>query len=462
MDLPARLEHLLLPLRKAFRREATFDWFILLIWGILLRDDSDGITSCLRGLGLPERAYHPALHFFHSTAFSAKNLSTIWTKRLLARPEVRLLRGQPLFAGDGLKVAKEGRRMPAVKLQHQESGNVSKPEYIHGHYFGALNLLMGREKHTVAVPVAARLEDGLPGLSEKTLVDRMGDNCMDHMPEGSYAVLDSYYAAANLIQQFREHHRFLITRVRSTTVAYLPLVPGPPRRGRPAIWGQSVHLMDYFDEKTDFTSQNLTLYGEREKVEWRAESLYWDSPTNLVRFVWVRRKDGSKVIFLTTDLSLTGAEVIETYCLRFKIELCFRTMHQLLGGFDYHFWMKNLPKLSRSNRRKRKQPESEIPQGLWAEMRSKIEAYDRHVTLCGLALGALQLLALEIGEGAFGLNNRRRWLRTEPKGHPSERMVLWALVDELSAMGPESRENLLLTKLMNRWVVDEEELANAA
>ena len=64
MDLPFRFEQFLLPLRIVFGRTATFEWFILHIWGIVLRDDSDGVTSGLRALGLPETVYHRALHFF--------------------------------------------------------------------------------------------------------------------------------------------------------------------------------------------------------------------------------------------------------------------------------------------------------------------------------------------------------------------------------------------------------------
>lgn len=45
---------------------------------------------------------------------------------------------------DGIKVSKEGRQMPGVKRLHQESANVNKPEWIRGHYFSALGLLLGQ------------------------------------------------------------------------------------------------------------------------------------------------------------------------------------------------------------------------------------------------------------------------------------------------------------------------------
>ena len=51
---------------------------------------------------------------------------------------------------------------------------------------------------------------------------------------------------------------------------------------------------------------------------------------------------GKKIILLSSDLSLTGAEVIEAYGWRFKIEVSFRTIVHLLGGFGYRFWLKSM------------------------------------------------------------------------------------------------------------------------
>jgi hypothetical protein len=48
-----------------------------------------------------------------------------------------------LIAGDGIKIAKEAEKMPAVKKLHQESGNSDKPPYIYGHHHGVLEILAG-------------------------------------------------------------------------------------------------------------------------------------------------------------------------------------------------------------------------------------------------------------------------------------------------------------------------------
>ena len=51
--------------------------------------------------------------------------------------------------------------MPGVKRLHQESEDVSKPEWIRGHYFNALSILLSAGGACFAVPLILRLQDGL-------------------------------------------------------------------------------------------------------------------------------------------------------------------------------------------------------------------------------------------------------------------------------------------------------------
>ena len=62
-----------------------------------------------------------------------------------------------MYVGDGIKVGKEGRKMPGVKGLHQESEDVSKPEWLRGHYFSALGLLLGAGQALFATPIILKL-----------------------------------------------------------------------------------------------------------------------------------------------------------------------------------------------------------------------------------------------------------------------------------------------------------------
>ncbi|WP_179090284.1 hypothetical protein MHI37_02635 [Paenibacillus sp. FSL H8-0548] len=62
--------------------------------------------------------------------------------------------------GDGMKQAKEARRMPGVKKLHQESKNSSKAKYIFGHLFGAIGILMGTSQKSFGLPLFIILQGG--------------------------------------------------------------------------------------------------------------------------------------------------------------------------------------------------------------------------------------------------------------------------------------------------------------
>ncbi|NES93075.1 MAG: ankyrin repeat domain-containing protein, partial [Okeania sp. SIO2B9] len=128
MHIIRRIEQILIDLRPVFSRDATYEWFVILIWGILLCSQHRAVTSDLNAVGLTQNYYTQALHWFHSKGISVQKLSTMWHKWLITHPKVHLLRGQPVYVGDGIKVGKEGKKMPGVKKLHNESENVTKPD----------------------------------------------------------------------------------------------------------------------------------------------------------------------------------------------------------------------------------------------------------------------------------------------------------------------------------------------
>ena len=68
--------------------------------------------------------------------------------------------GMPILIGDGVKQSKEGKKMPSVKRLHQESENSGKAEYIFGHMFGFIGVLVGNTEKLFCLPLTASLQDG--------------------------------------------------------------------------------------------------------------------------------------------------------------------------------------------------------------------------------------------------------------------------------------------------------------
>jgi len=172
MPILNRVEEILSELRPVFSRQATFEWFVMLMWGVLLCSQAPAVTSYLNAVGLSEYYYNHALHWFNSQAWSVGKRSQTWGEWgewLPKHKNVHRLRGKLVYVGDGIKVGKEGRKMPGVKTLHQESENTSKAEWIRGHYFGCLSLLLGSADALFAVPIVFRIQDGLQQQDVQTI-----------------------------------------------------------------------------------------------------------------------------------------------------------------------------------------------------------------------------------------------------------------------------------------------------
>jgi len=97
-------------------------WFTVCVAGFSVRTDKRGVTSIVRALGLDGRYYDNLLDNLHSTGVKLDVLSATWTQAVLrVFPGQVRVNGRLVLVGDGIKVGKQGRKMPGVKLLHQES-----------------------------------------------------------------------------------------------------------------------------------------------------------------------------------------------------------------------------------------------------------------------------------------------------------------------------------------------------
>src|SRR5581483_4136692 len=163
-------------LRPVFSRLRSFLWFATAVAGLTVRTELLGVTSIVRGLALKPLLYDRLLDHFHSTAVNTEALAALWTRVALKLfPAAVRVNGRLVLVGDGIKVAKRGKKMPAVKLLHQQSDSNSKPQYIMGHSLQALSILMPAGNSVFAVPLAMRIHEGLiwSNRDKRTLLDKM-------------------------------------------------------------------------------------------------------------------------------------------------------------------------------------------------------------------------------------------------------------------------------------------------
>ena len=72
------LQKFMTSIRPAFSRQATFNWFVIVCVGFILRNDFFGVSSIIRALNLAESCYPLLLNFFHSSAWSVNSLMHYW------------------------------------------------------------------------------------------------------------------------------------------------------------------------------------------------------------------------------------------------------------------------------------------------------------------------------------------------------------------------------------------------
>jgi len=430
MNLWSAWYSVLAPLRAACNRDRNFFWLLSAIAGMCVRPDLLGVTSIVRALGLAARCYDRLLEFFHSPGCDVDRLSQLWTKIAIERFSPYRLGGRLVLLGDGIKIPKSGRKMPAVKRLHQVSESNTKPEYIQGHSVQAISLLVSAQSSHVAVPLSARIHEGVKftnrdqrTLPEKltTLIDSLG------LTQSFVLIADAYYACATVGSWALQRGGVLISRLRRSAVAYEQVPPptGPRGRGRPRRYGRKIKLRTLFDDASQsWEEADSPVYGERGvTIRYLCRDLMWRPLRRLVRFVWVIHPTRGRCIFLSTDLSLPALDIITGYGLRFKIELSFKQALRVIGAYHYHFWMSTMQRLSRHNGT---QYLHRKPKPYRDAVRRKIEAYHRHIQVGLIAQGLLLYLAVEFPcqvWASFG-----SWLRTiRPGLCPSELVTCIAL-----------------------------------
>ena len=444
-------------LRPACTRSATFGWMLIALAGFCVRSERAGVTSFVRALALHPKLYPRLLHLFHSRALHLDRLTQLWMKLCLERLPLYRVGGALVCIADGLKVGKEGRKMPAVKKLYQSSTSNSKPEFIDGHSLQAISLLVRTdEDHVAAVPLAARIHEGIRDAPSKsrarpTLLDRMVELfllLLEASPSGSaILVADAYYASRKVMQPLLKAGHHLVTRARHNAVAYRPphARRGPRRPGRPRLYGQKVRIRNLFRASDVFARAKSPVYGERQTlIEYRSVTLLWRPVARLVQFVLVRHPERGSITLMTTDTTLDPLEVIRLYGYRFKIETGFRQALHVLGTYAYHFWMRDM------RARKRGAGDQDIrrrPEPYKQHVSRKLAAYHRFVQLGCIAHGLLLHLAIRFRPDVW--HRFRSWLRTmDPTLPPSEQVTAYALRNSLPEFIADPAETAALAKLL--------------
>jgi len=135
--------------KGCFSHQATFNWFVIVIMGFMVRLDQHGVSSMIRWLALKPSLYTALVSFFRASSWKLNEILEKWCAIVLSCCPLVSIANRYLLVGDGIKLSKEAEKMPGVKKLHQESSNSGKAPYIFGHHFGTLGILAGWVKKTL-------------------------------------------------------------------------------------------------------------------------------------------------------------------------------------------------------------------------------------------------------------------------------------------------------------------------
>ena len=180
--------------------------------------------------------------------------------------------------------------MPGVKLVHQESE--TKPEWAMAHSLQAVSMLVHAGESVVAVPLAARIHEGVVwcnALKETLLTKMLGLVDMVAAYEPYIFVADAYYAAGVVVKGVLAQNGHLVTRMRRNAVAHAPVEhQGPRGRGRPQKYGEKIALASLFDDVARMQQIESPVYGDKNiLLQCVVRDLLWQPAGCLVRFVAV-------------------------------------------------------------------------------------------------------------------------------------------------------------------------------
>ena len=464
------INDILFEFRPCLSRQRAFGWFVIAIIGFMLRSDHLGVSSIVRELSLnSDHLYLCLLHLFHSNAWKLDKIMVKWIELVKRSNWIHREYGRPVLIGDGVMESKEGKKMPSVKKMRQGSENSGKPEFIWGHMFGGIGILIGNAVKIFCLPLSLRIHDGNTTIREWTKSEYIDDSHVTRLvreafkvaillKESCFLVLDRYFLSVDALKALREEAWgvgvalvTVITRAKKDCVAYkkpIPIEPDiravRPKRGRkrkkPLKTGERVKLIDLFTTSaSQFTKQKMMMYGKLKEVSYLCVDLLWgDNLFQELRFVLVL-DDGVQNIFVSTSLLLAPEKIIALYCSRFKIEVFYKALKNVIDGLGCRFWSRYLPVLNRRDPAKAADvklkelalsvKDAKKAEKIKASIVNTYNATEGFVMFCCIATGILQLVALtftdEINDAPI------RWLRTYTNTVPSEGSTAVALRDDL-------------------------------
>ncbi len=258
-----------------------------------------------------------------------------WSWLALARQFVRLvlvtLKCDVVhLAIDDTLTLRASKKAPGSQIHHQHGNKPNLASYVRGQCWVSLAMIVKRsDKEQVALPALSRL---IPSASNtgKLIAANTLIRSVYRLFEGITVrvLVDSWYMRRRFIESMRERGFHVIGQIRIDTRLYDEPPPRKPgQRGRTRKYGEKYTQKRIAHLKR--TVVTLKLYGKEQVVRYRSKLVKAQFLVGqLVRAVWCEFQSDSgrwksTCLLLSTDVTLSPEQVIESYGLRWSIESMF-------------------------------------------------------------------------------------------------------------------------------------------
>jgi hypothetical protein len=359
-ELFAHWQELLEPFADAFTYPG-FQRFQEWLTGLVLNVEEHTITQSLLGLGRP--ADWKALESFAEYGAWDQDAVERATAQLLDQAPERQWYGYRVWAGDDSKVHRSSKKVWGTCTFHEYNArSPNRAPTVRAHNWVVVGALLPQPSQPAwFLPHTGRLyfrksqlPDGEPFQTKcELLVDLLRREAA-HVPDGEHlGVFDGAFAVASVVRplvrpQEPQHQRVeFLTRLRHDARLHaLPPAEQPEgKRGPKPKWGKRLPPPRCGGRwPGPWQEGQAWLYGKWRQVRWKEVVCLWRvaGPQTKVKAVVAEVEGYQKRFTLVSSArDLSGLQLLEIFCARFRQEDGFRDLKQRLGWEECRAWTKN-------------------------------------------------------------------------------------------------------------------------
>jgi DDE superfamily endonuclease len=337
-------------------------WALTCAW--ILCSGRRSLTRVIQSAQLGRFKHYCAFHrFFSQARWNLDDLGHCVFRLLLPFcPEV------PTGAVDDTLARKSGRHIWGAGMHHDPLRSTQKrPVFSFGHSWVVLSLQVSfpfASQKTWALPVLVRLyrkrassklAPGRNGKPEQKQTGQATEKQYRTRPQLALEMIqvvarwlgprklrvlgDSEYAGGSISRHLPANVELVSRMTMKAALFERPPAPGAGR-GRRRKKGQRLPSPEQMaqDSGRPWIKTTVRIYGRKVKVWYQSIDALWYSSAGqrLLRIVVVRDPSGRRRddCFFSTDLTLKPPQILETFALRWSLEVCFRDVKQFLGFED--------------------------------------------------------------------------------------------------------------------------------